>query len=383
MVEARTRLAAVLAVLIASCGMAACDGGSGAGKRSASSGDATGSSATSAPATPTRAIDRAAAEVLDTAADTGRDTGVEAVVRVGDETKVVVHGMADIAANRAVTADDRFPIASITKSMVATAVLQYVAKGRIALEDSADKWLPGLLPSKKITIRHLLSHRSGLHEPADRPLHQKRAGETVYELTNRRTDSELVKTSTRHALDFRPGTDGAYSNVGYTVLGLLVERLSHKPLGAALKEAVFDPAGMTSTTMGGRPTVLGYDRGKVVSNSLINIGRGAGGVVSTAEDVDRFYRHLFAGDLVPSKLVHDMAHPTGTIPFDVGQYGLGLWIWPDRCGDGIGHSGSWYGFATKAFTIPEKHRSVVVLVNESDLDRDHVSAGIADNALCY
>src|SRR3954449_2478504 len=133
MVQARTRLAAVLAVLIASCGMAACDSDSGEGKRSASSGDATGSSTTSAPATPARAIDRAAAEVLDTAADTGRDTGVEAVVRVGDETKVVVHGMADIAAKRAVTPDDRFPIASITKSMVATAVLQYVATGRIAL----------------------------------------------------------------------------------------------------------------------------------------------------------------------------------------------------------------------------------------------------------
>src|SRR4051794_36262879 len=171
MMEARTRLAAMLAVLVGSCGIAACDGDSAAGKRSAPSGHATVSSTTSAPATPARAIDRAAAAVLDTAADTGRDTGVEAVVRVGDEAKVVVHGMADIAAKRAVTPDDRFPIASITKSMVATAVLQYVAKGRIALADSADKWLPGLLPSKKITIRQLLSHRSGLHEPADRPLH--------------------------------------------------------------------------------------------------------------------------------------------------------------------------------------------------------------------
>jgi CubicO group peptidase (beta-lactamase class C family) len=154
--------------------------------------------------------------------------------------------------------------------------------------------------------------------------------------------------------------------------------LSDKPLGTALKEAVFDRAGMTSRTMGGRPTVLGYEQGKEVSNRML-IGRGAGGVVSTPEDVDRFYRHLFAGDPLPSSLVHDMAKPTGTIPLDVGKYGLGLWIWPDRCGDGIGHSGSWYGFSSKVFTVLGKHRSVVVLVNQSDTS-DHVSAAIADNA---
>ena len=108
---------------------------------------------------------------------------------------------------------------------------------------------------------------------------------------------------------------------------------------------------LTSTTIGGKPTVLGYDQGKVASDGLLVYGRGAGGVVSTAEDVDRFYRHLLAGDLLPLKLVHDMARPTGTIPFGIGQYGLGLWIWPIRCDDGIGHSGSGSGFATKAWTI--------------------------------
>jgi D-alanyl-D-alanine carboxypeptidase len=384
MVEARTRLAAVWAVLVASCGITACHGGDGAESGAAHSSHTAAPSTTSAPATPARAVDRAAAEVLDTAADAGRNTGVEAVVRVGHETKLVVHGMADVAAKRAVTSNDRFPIASITKSMVATAVLQYVAKGRLALTDSADSWLPGLLPSKEITIRQLLSHRSGLHEPADRRLHPKNPvpDQTIYELTNRFTDAALIRASTRHPLDFPPGTDGAYSNIGYTVLGLLLEELSHKPLGTALKEAVFDRAGMTSTTMGGRPTVLGYDQGKVVSDALFLYGRGAGGVVSTAEDVDRFYRHLLAGDLLPPKLVHDMARPNGTIPFGIGGYGLGLWIWPDRCGDGIGHSGAWYGFSSKAFTIPAKHRSVVVLVNESDT-LDHVSAAIADNALCF
>jgi D-alanyl-D-alanine carboxypeptidase len=367
MVEARTRLTAVVALVVASCALTACHGDSGAESRSSRSNHGARSSTTSAPAS---AIDRAAAAVLDMADSTGRDTGVQAVVRVGNETRSVVHGMADVAAKRAVTSDDRFPIASITKSMVATAVLQYVAKGRIRLADPVDKWLPGLLPSKRITIRQLLSHRSGLHEPAER------------ELTNRFTDSDFIKASTRHPLDFPPGTDGAYSNVGYTVLGLLVERLSRRPLGSALKKAVFSPAGMTSTTMGGRATVLGYDRGRVAGDGPLSYARGAGAVVSTAEDVDRFYSHLLAGDLLPSHLVHDMARPTGTVPLGVGAYGLGLWIWPVRCGDGIGHSGALDGYSAKAWTILDKDRSVVVLVNETD-DDDHVSAAIADEALCF
>jgi D-alanyl-D-alanine carboxypeptidase len=300
----------------------------------------------------------------------GSKVGVQAIVRVGEATEVVVGGLADVTTNRAVTAEDRFAIASITKPMVATAVLQYVNRKRIRLDDPVDAYLPSLLPSKKITIRQLLSHRAGLAELAET------------EIPSGSSARQLVEISAKHPLDFSPGSDGSYSNIGYLTLGLLLEQLSGRPLPEVLQAAVFQPAGMSSTTMGGEPTVLGYDQGKVVDSGVDDANWfAAGGVVSTASDVDRFYRHLLAGDLLPLQSVHEMSMPTGTVPFGTGDYGLGLWIWPQMCGDGVGHSGWLPGFSSKAFTLPDKDRSVVVLLNKRDED-DGLSAALAASALC-
>jgi D-alanyl-D-alanine carboxypeptidase len=103
-------------------------------------------------------------------------------------------------------------------------------------------------------------------------------------------------------------------------------------------------------------------------------------VVSTAADVDRFYWHLFAGDLIPVALLEAMGTPTGTVPLAQGGYGLGLWIWPMPCGQGLGHSGSFYGYSTKAWTLKGASRSVVVLVDDGRADS--FANNIAQAALC-
>lgn len=290
------------------------------------------------------------------------------MLRIGSQMRTVVLGPADRATARPVTADDRFAVASITKSLLATAVMKYVADGTVGLDDPASRWVPRLKTTKPITVRQFLTHRSGLHS-------EDAWWDAKY------TDLDVVRLSVEHALDFPPGSDGAYSNMNYVVLGLLLEKVSGRRLSEVLKDKVFKPAGMTSTTLGGTPTVLGYDGGAVVDPGLNGPGAAAGGVISTAADIDRFYRHLFAGDLVPPRLVRAMSTPTGTVPLGVGEYGLGLWTWTMRCADGIGHSGSLFGFSSKAWTMPDKGRSIVVLVNESD-GEDHLTAAVADNALC-
>ncbi len=297
------------------------------------------------------------------------DAAMVAVLRVGSQTRVVTAGFADAAHRRPVAESDRFRIASITKSMTAVAVLQYVASGRIGLDDPVDKWLPGLLPFPGITIRHLLSHRSGLHEPSDA------------EWAATRTDQDVVDVTVKHPLDFPAGSDGEYSNTGYTVLGLLVEKLSGQPLPVALERAVFDPAGMTSTTLGGKPSVAPLSGGVLVEDEgPTNSFRGAAQVVSTAADVDRFYEHLFAGDLIPEDLVETMATATGTSPFGLGGYGLGLWIWSMSCGEALGHSGALGGYATKAWTLRGTDRSVVVLVDDGQAHS--FADNVAQAALC-
>jgi D-alanyl-D-alanine carboxypeptidase len=318
-------------------------------------------------------LDRAQASVrtgLDSYAGRG-DAAMVTLIRDDKQTRVITAGFADAAKRDPVTAEDRFRIASITKSMVATAVLQYVASGRLRLDDPIDTWLPALLPSRQITVRHLLSHRSGLHELT----------EQEYAAAKIRSDRDLIAATVKHPLDFTPGGDGAYSNTGYVVLGLLVEKLSGKPLQAALHRAVFEPAGMRSTTLGGTPTVVPRSGGMLIQDEgLDGVAMAAGGVISTAGDVDRFYEHLFAGDLIPSSIVATMERPTGTAPFGQGGYGLGLWIWSLSCGQGMGHSGALSGYSTKVWTLKDTNRRAVVLVDDGQADS--FANNIANDALC-
>jgi D-alanyl-D-alanine carboxypeptidase len=299
-------------------------------------------------------------------------SGAVVLVRLGKDTAVLTQGLADVTAKRALTPQDRFPVASLTKSMVATAVLQFVASGKIALDDPVDRYLPGVLPSKKITVRQLLSHRSGLHVLTDEEL----------EAVRPRTYQAEVKAAAARPLDFPPGTDGSYNNSGYMVLGMLVEKLSGTTLAKALQQRVFTPAGMATTTLAGTPTVNGYSGyriGQRADELHLEWGWAAGGVVSTVQDVDRFYSKLFSGDLLPAALLREMEKPTGTSPFGFGDYGLGLWIDDLGCGPVIGHSGSIPGFNIVAWSTKDHDRAVVAAVNT---ENHSMLVNLASQALC-
>jgi D-alanyl-D-alanine carboxypeptidase len=287
----------------------------------------------------------------------GIATGAIVLVHVGEDTRVLTGGLADVRLDREMQPDDRFPVQSITKSMVATAVLQLVADGRLGVDDTVEDVVPGLLSQgRRITIRHLLSHQAGLHAATDEELPP----------LARTTRETLIKIASEHPLEFEPASRGEYSNVGYEVLGKVVEKVTGKPLGQVLEQNVFGPAGMTDTALLGSPSVNGYFEGKEVRDPYIPIVPASGGVISTVEDVDRFYTALWAGGLLDPHRVATMTEPLGVVaPFNV-EYGLGIWFNHTPCGDAMGHSGAGPGFNTKAWTLPDASRSVVVVVNDSD-----------------
>jgi D-alanyl-D-alanine carboxypeptidase len=183
-------------------------------------------------------------------------------------------------------------------------------------------------------------------------------------------------------LDFQPGAFGVYPNQGYTVLGLLIEKLSGTTLAKALQQRVFAPAGLSSTTHAGTPTVLGYAAyriGQLADPPDLGDFWASGGVVSTAQDVDRFYTKLFSGGLLPVRFVREMEKPTGTSPFGSGDYGLGPWIGTLSCGSVIGHGGSIRGFNVVAWATPDHNRAVVAMVNS---DNNSMANNLADKTLC-
>jgi D-alanyl-D-alanine carboxypeptidase len=298
----------------------------------------------------------------------GIATGVIALVRVGDQTEVITAGHAWRRGRVAMAPEMRFPIASITKAMTATLVMELVEEGRVALDDPAQRWVPEVRSLPPITIAQLLSHRSGLPDS------------TGADIAKVGLDTrKLVARSVAHGLEFPPGSRGNYSNVGYGALQLVLERIHHRSFSALLERRIFDPAGMGSSSLFGRPDVHGYVDGKdAAGHYLLRLLPAAGSVVSTVQDVDAFFRGLWADRLVASRYVADMATPRGSL-LEFNDYGLGIVVRKVSCGKALGHSGRLTGFSIDAYTLEDSDRSTVIMVN------DHLSVAIAsivETALC-
>jgi D-alanyl-D-alanine carboxypeptidase len=264
-----------------------------------------------------------------------------------------------------------YRIASLTKTFVAAVVLQLAAEGKLGLDDSIDHWLPGVVPNgTQITLRELLSHTSGLFNYTDDLTWQNA------ELANPGrvwSPGDLLAFSFSHGALFAPGTNYHYSNTGYVLLGLVVEKVSAVPIGDALRTRIFEPLGLreTSFPMGiemPEPIVHGYV--SFLGAGLVDITASmhpswlyaAGQIVSTAADVTTFFSALMKGRVVPAPLLAQMKRGSDSS----GIYGLGLMLTFAPCGRAFGHDGDSVGWRNAVRSNASGNRVAVVIVN---LDR--------------
>ena len=295
-------------------------------------------------------------------------------------------GIADLDNRRALRPDDRFRIASITKTYVAAVVLQLVDEGALRLDEPVAGRLPGVFPPGKaaITVRQLLNHSSGLYDSmndgvrelgedanrflasfADEDLRRRLA--TTIERYRR--DPEIlvpaslwVEIAMARPLSFPPGEGNSYSNTNYIVLGDLVERVADAPLGDVLRERLFEPVGLRDTFYAPGPDLPapfahGYfleGRGSnPVDETRVTGGiAGASSIVADADDVSRFFRALLGGSVLPSRLLETML---------VEHMGIGAM--PLSCGVAYGHDGGWTGYASYARASRDGDRATVLLLN--------------------
>jgi D-alanyl-D-alanine carboxypeptidase len=166
--------------------------------------------------------------------------GVVGLVRTGERTWQGASGLGELRAKRPARAGDRFRIGSVTKSFVATVVLQLVGEGRLRQDDHLERWLPGLVPGgEQITARQLLNHTSGLYNYTD----------DLPEPPRRFQPRELVAIATGHKPLFAPGTQFSYSNTNYILAGLLVERVTGQRLADQLHQRILQPLGLGDTEL--------------------------------------------------------------------------------------------------------------------------------------
>jgi D-alanyl-D-alanine carboxypeptidase len=316
--------------------------------------------------------------------------GAIALVRTGQATWQGASGLGDLTARRATHPSDRFRIGSVTKSFVATVVLQLVDEGRLGLDDPLERWLPGAVPGgERITIRQLLNHTSGLYNYTDAllgPLLAKPTRQAYQQLAARSfTPRALVAIATRHRPLFPPGTRFAYSNTNYILLGLVVERVTGDRLAVQLQQRIFQPLGLAATELPGTQRrirgrhIHGYappNRAWLPSDGpagLIDVTQAnpswawaATAMISSAADLARFYQALLSGRLLGPELLKAMQTTVdASEQFGPGAgYGLGLLRLPLGCGGQVwGHGGDIAGYATVAFSTQDTTHQLVLMDN--------------------
>ncbi|KAI9825771.1 MAG: hypothetical protein M1826_006873 [Phylliscum demangeonii] len=325
--------------------------------------------------------------------------GAAALISDGNMTRIAVAGLADVERNVRMKSDAVFRVGSVTKTFTATVVLRLVDEGRVQLDAPIGQYLPGIVPSADtMTIRHLLSMRSGLFDYTIDPrvYYLNATGDYA---TGRRapdfhwTPAALAAVVRSHGLDFAPGTDSEYSSSNFIILGLLVEHVTGCSFEAELDRIVLGPLRLRHTSMNPiqrtRPPLLhahGYAQPRLPfraftipaaagagDNTTITLGDTeafsysfgwtAGALRSNVHDLAVFFRALLRDALLSRRTMAEFRQLIRLPGTDGAQYGLGVAVDRTACGPSWGHKGVTAGYFAAVDATPDAGRVVVVLIN--------------------
>jgi D-alanyl-D-alanine carboxypeptidase len=311
------------------------------------------------------ALDLKAAEL----AAQDKFSGAILVSRGGTIALEKAYGSADRANHVGNTVNTRFRIGSLNKMFTATAILQLAAEGKVDLSAPLARYLPDYPNHElatKVTIRHLLTHTGGTGNIFT-PEYEKHRLET-------RELSDYVKLFGSRGLEFEPGSKWVYSNYGFILLGIVIEKVSGVSYYEYVRKHVFEPAGMRATdslpeTDAVAKRSVGYIRknGAWVSNAdtLPWRGTSAGGGYSTVDDLFRFAQALCSGKLIKPDLFAQMTSKQASDPeMPPGSgYGFGMMVSEEPQGKRFGHAGGAPGMNGELRVYPRSGTIVVVLAN--------------------
>lgn len=272
---------------------------------------------------------------------------------------------------------------SVTKMFTAVVIMKLVEEGKLSLETTLASVLPTMndhIPSaNEITIRHLLAHLSGITDPLNESLqYQADLINNPSRVYNKTIDNLLEKYVYGKDLHFKPGTAYSYSNSNYWILGKIAETITGNTIQQEMKEKIFLPLEMNDTWLEKRDD-KNVSRGYVdlYSNGVLQDvttwdraeggDRAASGLISTADDLRKFMRGLFSGELVSLSTVEQMK--TIQLPdcnsLDC-EYGLGLEIWRTDAGTAYGHNGSLVGLEINVLWYEDNEAISVLYKNNGN-----------------
>ncbi|PFZ50035.1 serine hydrolase domain-containing protein [Bacillus wiedmannii] len=307
--------------------------------------------------------------------------GILAKTSEGGKTWSYAAGVANMSSKKPMKTDFRFRIGSVTKTFTATVVLQLAEENRLNLDDSIKKWLPGVIQGngyddKQITIRQLLNHTSGIAE------YTRSKSFNLMDTKKSYRAEELVKMGISMPPNFAPGKSWSYSNTGYVLLGILIETVTGNSYAEEIENRIIEPLELSNTFLPGNSSVIpgtkharGYiqldeaSEPKDVTYYNPSMGSSAGDMISTADDLNKFFSYLLGGKLLKEQQLKQMLTTVPTGEAELGRYGLGIYETKLPNGFSIwGHGGSIPGFVTFAGgTLGGKH---TLAVNLNSLNAD-------------
>jgi D-alanyl-D-alanine carboxypeptidase len=299
-------------------------------------------------------------------------------------------GVADLKTHAPMTVDARMRLESVSKAWTAALILRLVADGKLGLDDTVQRWLPGLPAGDRITVRQLLNHTSGLIDNNDIRVDPEgylaRVEDPVVRARLLRVGRAVERNpsaefSPRRWIEFaaalpllsKPGEQYHYSNIGYEIAGLVAERAAGRPLARLYREEIVEPLGLRGAAYDPQGPIAGpHARGYAMDGAPVDRtdahgGVGAeGGIVAGAEDEARFVTALMRGELLPTRELRALRTPP---PSSV--YALGIVLAPSGCaGLAFMHSGGGAAYKTGVWVSADGARVAVLLTNGRSAESD-------------
>ena len=272
-------------------------------------------------------------------------------------------GFADLDEGRAITADTRFDIASVSKQFTGLAVLRLAEAGELDLDDTVNEYIDGMPAwSATVTIDHLLHHTSGIIDYIELLF------DDGFELDDTTLQADALDAIAKTDLESTPGSRFAYSNSNYVLLASIVEEASGLDFATVLERETFGDEAMRLEPASTAPDVArSYEFGEVAQSGWLQLGDGS--IVATASEVAR-WGAIYAETsdaAVRAMTERAVSDRVG------GEYGAGIGI--DRDG-ALEHSGGWAGFSSLFWVSPDRFTVMALTCNSSELDIGRIAEGL-------
>ena len=284
-------------------------------------------------------------------------------------------GKADLASGKSSDNLTKYRIGSISKMFTACLIFQAIEENKLSLKQNINRFFPKITGAKEISIGNLLNHRSGIHNYTN---------DTSYfnYYTASKSQKEMLEIIQASGSDFKPNSKAEYSNSNYILLSFILEKIYKKSYEELLDIKIIQPQGLKNTYFGKKLELAKNEcasyrfsgKWELENETHSSVSLGAGGIVSTTEDLLFFISNLFDGKIIQASSLEQMTKLED-------GYGMGIFPVPFYDKKGFGHTGGIDGFSSFLYTFPEEKISIALTSNGSRFNNNDI--GIAALSACF